>query len=210
MSIPPLSVSEPDPHRYRQLSPPAPEGPIDLASVLAGEGDIELEVGFGRGRFLIERAVACPNARILGLEVKKKWAYMVAARCDRRGLSNVTAWGADARDVLARVEAGSVKRLFMHFPDPWWKKRHQKRRLVGADWLDLVARVLSREGELFIQTDVEDRAQDQLGALREHSAFELGGQDGLLDHNPYQARSNREVRAEADGLPVYRILALRR
>jgi tRNA (guanine-N7-)-methyltransferase len=95
----------------------------------------------------------------------------------------------------------------MHFPDPWWKKRHLKRSLMGATLLDDVARVLVPGGEFFVQTDVEERAMLHLAALDRHPAFELAGRDGYLDENPYGARSNREVRAEADGLPVYRTLA---
>jgi tRNA (guanine-N7-)-methyltransferase len=99
--------------------------------------------------------------------------------------------------------------VFMHFPDPWWKQRHARRSLTGDVLLAEIARVLAAGGEFFMQTDVAERAERQLVALREHPAFELAG-TGYLAHNPYQARSNREARAEQDGLPVYRILALKR
>src|SRR5438876_45170 len=63
-----------------------------------------------------------------------------------------------ARDVLPRFAAGSIARVFVHFPDPWWKKRHRKRLLVGTPLLAELVRVLAPGGELFIQTDVEERA----------------------------------------------------
>jgi hypothetical protein len=92
-------LPQPDPHRYRKLAPAPPEGPLDLARLLPGSddpgGEIELEIGYGHGRFLIERAAACPGTRIVGVEVKRKWAFLVAERCARRGLHNATAWGAD-------------------------------------------------------------------------------------------------------------------
>jgi tRNA (guanine-N7-)-methyltransferase len=200
----------PDPHRYRTLAPRPPEGPLDLTTLLPGSGEIEIEIGFGHGLFLYERGAARPDVRLLGIEVKKKWSHLVAERCRARGLSQVTAWGADARQVLARVPEGSVSRVFMHFPDPWWKKKHEKRRLTGDTLLAEVARVLRPGGEFFVQTDVRDRAERHLEALREHPVFELGGEGGYLAENPYQARSNREARAAEDGLPVYRILALKR
>jgi tRNA (guanine-N7-)-methyltransferase len=178
--------------------------------LLPGSGEIEVEIGFGHGLFLYERAQAKPAARILGMEIKKKWSCLVAERCARRGLHNVTVWGADAREVLSRVSGASVARVFMHFPDPWWKRKHEKRRLTGDTLLDQVARVLAPGGEFFVQTDVLDRAQRHLAALQEHGGFELQGEGGIVPDNPYEARSNREARAAEDGLPVYRTLALRR
>lgn len=210
MSFPSSLHTEPDPHRYRRLSPEAPAGLLDLASLLPGAGEIEIEIGFGRGLFLYERAAARPDVRLLGLEVKKKWATLVAAGCARRGLANVTVWGADARDVLSRVRACSVQRLFMHFPDPWWKKRHEKRRLTGQALLDQIGHVLVPGGEFFLQTDVDSRAEAHLAALGGCPAFVLAGEAGRVTDNPYRGRSNREVRAERDGLPVYRVLAVKR
>lgn len=204
------SLPQPDPHRYRTLAPTAPEGPLDLQTLLPGQGELELELGFGHGLFLYERAGGRPDVRILGLEIKKKWAYLVAERCQRRGLGNVTVWSADAREVLPRIGAASIARVFMHFPDPWWKKRHAKRTLTGAALLDELARVLVPEGEFFMQTDVEDRAALHLAAVVRHGAFMLAGEAGYLAANPYGARSNREARATEDGLPVYRTLARRR
>jgi tRNA (guanine-N7-)-methyltransferase len=201
---------QPDPHRYRQLAPAPPEGPLDLAQLLPGEGGVEVEVGFGHGNFLYERGLARPDVKLFGFEIKKKWSYLVAERLRKRGLHNVLAWGADARHVLPRVPANSVRRVFMHFPDPWWKRRHEKRRLTGDGLIDQVARVLVPGGEFYVQTDVADRASIHLSAIGEHGSFVLGTPDGYLAENPYQARSNREVRAAEDGLPVYRTLALKR
>jgi tRNA (guanine-N7-)-methyltransferase len=203
---------EPDPRRYLQLAPAAPDGPIELTQLWsdAAGAELELEIGFGRGMFLLERAQAAPASRILGLEIKRKWAYLVAERAKKLGLTNVRVFGADARDVLARLQPdGGLTRLFMHFPDPWWKKRHAKRRLNGPATFDPAARLLRAGGELFIQTDVEDRAAGLLEDLREHGGFELPP-EGYVQENPFQARSNREKRAIEDGLPIYRILVRRR
>jgi tRNA (guanine-N7-)-methyltransferase len=170
----------------------------------------ELEIGFGRGMFLIERAQAAPRSAILGVEIKRKWAYLVSERAKSLGLTNVRVFGADARDVLARLAPDACfTRVFMHFPDPWWKKRHAKRRLTGAAMFDPVARLLTPGGELFIQTDVEDRAADFLQDLRTHGGFDVPD-PGYVAENPYQARSNREKRAIADGLPIFRILVRRK
>lgn len=204
-------VSEPSPRRYIELAPKAPEGRIDLRTLWpVNSGDIELEIGFGRGMFLLERAAVVPSTRLLGVEIKRKWAYLVSERAARLGLHGVRVFGADARDVLSRLDPEhSVARAFMHFPDPWWKKRHAKRRLRGQDTLDPLARLLRPGGELLIQTDVEDRARDFVIDLRAHGAFEVPESPFVADH-PYGARSNREKRAMTDGLPIYRILVRRR
>jgi len=212
--LPQARASEPDPRRYVQLAPAPPAGPIALQQLWPAapdpSADLELEIGFGRGMFLLERAQAAPNSRVLGVEVKRKWAYLVEQRAQRLGLVNVRVFGADARDVLLRLQpAGALARVFMHFPDPWWKKRHDKRRLRGPSTFDPAARLLRAGGELFIQTDVEERAEAFLCDLRAHAAFDVPAA-GYVEENPYAARSNRERRAIADGLPIYRILARRR
>lgn len=186
-----------------------PDGPVDLRTLVAGEGDLELEleIGFGRGRFLLERARAVPASRILGLEIKSKLAYHVQQRILREPLPNAHAYATDARELLARSGPDeSVARAFLHFPDPWWKKRHAKRRVIDAGMTASLARLLRVGGELFVQTDVEERADEMAAELEREPRFVVtrGGD------NPYGARSNREVRAEEDGLPIYRVRGTRR
>jgi tRNA (guanine-N7-)-methyltransferase len=195
------------PIRYELMARTVPEGNVDLGSLVPGTGPIEIEIGFGRGRFLLERARAAPESRIIGLEIKAKWAHLVELRRVREELLNAVAFRADARAVLPRCGPdGSVMRVFIHFPDPWWKKRHAKRRVLDDDVLHHVARLLVKGGELFVQTDVEDRAASMRAQIEAHGGFELVHEA----QNTYGARSNREVRADEDGLPVYRVLALRK
>jgi tRNA (guanine-N7-)-methyltransferase len=196
--------------RYQDLAPRAPTENFDLIQIFPANTEIEMEIGYGRGMFLLQRAQAAPGAYLLGIEIKKKLAYHVAQRCERLGLTQVRALAGDVRVVLPGMRPdAAIARVFMHFPDPWWKKRHAKRRLISDELLDQLARLLRPGGELFIQTDVLERAEEGLAQLREHPRFELPG-GGLIEHNPYAARSNREQRAIQDGLPIYRILALRR
>jgi tRNA (guanine-N7-)-methyltransferase len=191
-------------YEYDLMARRAPEGPLDLSALVPGEGDLELEIGFGRGRFLLERAASAPGSRIVGIEIKSKWAHLVEERRKRLGLTHVVALCGDARELLRRAGPdGCLARVFIHFPDPWWKKKHKKRRVVDEDFLDQLARLLRKGGELFVQTDVEDRALQMAAHITENAAFVV--QPGFESENPYGARSNREVRAAEDGLPVYRI-----
>ncbi len=148
---------------------------------------------------------------MLGIEVKTKWAAKVDERRRVQGLEQIHVLCGDARDILSRAQPDAcVDRVFMHFPDPWWKKRHAKRRLLDRAFVDELARLLKPDGELYIQTDVEDRAHAYLALLRDHEAFALEPGEPFIDQNPFGTLSNRERRAEQDGLPVWRILAARR
>lgn len=192
------------------MAPRAPEGSFELDPLWPAGGEIEIDVGFGRGASLFSRAEAAPDARLLGIEIKSKWATKVAQRAERLGLSQIRVFCGDAREILGRAQPeASVARVFVHFPDPWWKKRHLKRRVVADVFLDAVARLLRDGGELFIQTDVPDRADIYRDSVLGHGAFELGGSAGFIDDNPFANASNRELRAARDGLPVRRLLARR-
>jgi tRNA (guanine-N7-)-methyltransferase len=196
--------------RYRAGAPRAPEGCFSLGELIEGSGPVELDIGFGRGLSLFERAAAAPESRIIGIEVKTKLAYKVNERLQKHDLRNVAILCGDAREILKRAEpAGSLQRVALHFPDPWWKKRHDKRRVIGEALLTELARLLTPGGELFIQTDVEHRAEQYVAQLQETAGFTLASDSGYVEVNPFDARSNREKRAIEDGLPVWRILATR-
>ena len=196
--------------RYRDEAPRAPEGCFSLGELIEGSGPVELDIGFGRGLSLFERAAAEPESRIIGIEVKTKLACKVNERLQKHDLRNVAILCGDAREILKRAEpAGSLQRVALHFPDPWWKKRHDKRRVIGEALLTELARLLKPGGELFIQTDVEHRAEQYVAQLQETAGFTLASDSGYVEVNPFDARSNREKRAIEDGLPVWRILATR-
>ncbi|MGB5812366.1 MAG: tRNA (guanosine(46)-N7)-methyltransferase TrmB [Polyangiales bacterium] len=196
--------------KYVEAAPRAPEGRFSWDDVVQGDGPIELDIGFGRGQSLFERAAVAPESRIVGIEVKPKWAYKVHQLLQERGVSNVQVLCGDTREILTRVGPDrSVHKVALHFPDPWWKKRHQKRRVIGDVLLGELRRLMRADAVLFIQTDVEDRAERYARQIREADGFTLVSSDGFVADNPFDARSNREHRAIADGLPIWRIVATR-
>ncbi len=213
--------SEPSTEQKRRLGPYAhaprlPEGDeVDLRLLGAGEW-IELEVGPGpKAGFLLERAAAAPEALLVGLEIRRKWATVGDERLAKHGFGkHARVFCEDARIALPRLRPdGGVKRVFLHFPDPWWKKRHQKRLVMGDVFLTEVARLLQPGGELFIQTDVEERAELYAKVVGECDGFVPAGDvegSPIVAANPYDARSPREHRAIADGLPVHRMTWRRR
>lgn len=207
---PPRGARLPTARAYQEAAPRLPEGGLDLLEVFPGYREIEIEIGFGRGQFLIQRRAAAPASGLLGIEIRAKHAYLVADKCARLGLPGVRIVGGDARVILPQLRpAGSVARVVMCFPDPWWKARHADRRLMDEPLLQAIAAVLKPGGELFVQTDVEERAAQYLERIDACSAFRRATESGHIDENPYGARSNRESRAIEDGLPIYRLLFTR-
>jgi len=204
-----------DPYAHAPRLPD--EGPIDLRHVFEAaepaislESPVELEIGPGRGWFTLERLEASPGARVVGLEIKKKWATIVDDRLKKRGLGGRgRTFHGDARLVVPRLVAGSLSHVYLHFPDPWWKKRHEKRLVLSSELLDGLGRALVPGGELFVQTDVEHRAQAYEEIVREHPAFGPAPGGPRVDDHPYVARSPRERIAMRDGIPVYRLRYLR-
>jgi tRNA (guanine-N7-)-methyltransferase len=101
----------------------------------------------------------------------------------------------------------------VHFPDPWWKKRHAKRLVVRDTLVVELARLVAEGGTVLVQTDVEDRAEMYLARFSSSPCWAPGGDDGgwHAAESPFApARSNREARALEDGLPVWRIVLRRR
>jgi tRNA (guanine-N7-)-methyltransferase len=191
-------------------APRLPEGEkVDVRALVAAEW-IECEIGPGRGWFLVERAALEARAGLVGLEVRRKWAAVVDERLRKRGLgARARVFAEDATTALARVGPdASIKRVYLHFPDPWWKKRHQKRLVFRDALIDALARLLEPGGELFVQTDVAARAAQYESTLEGDPRFVPAGDapgSARLAENPYGARSPRERRALADGIPVHRL-----
>jgi tRNA (guanine-N7-)-methyltransferase len=175
--------------------------------LVEGTEGVELEIGPGRGWFMIERLAAVPQVAMIGLEIRRKWATIVDDRLRARGLGQrARVFAEDAKSALDRFAPATLSAAFIHFPDPWWKKRHQKRRVVTPALLEELARVIRPGGELFLQTDVADRAIDFERLVAAVPAFQPWQATGpRVDDNPYQARSPRERRAIEDGLPVVRL-----
>jgi tRNA (guanine-N7-)-methyltransferase len=142
--------------------------------------------------------------------VRLKWAAVVDGRLAKVGLSSrARVFAEDAKHALGRLAPDGVfARVFVHFPDPWWKKRHAKRILIDAPLLAEIVRLLAPGGELYVQTDVAERAAGYEALVSGEPALEAAGDHAgspRLADNPYGARSPRERRALADGLPVYRL-----
>src|SRR5205807_7068201 len=104
-----------------------PPAPLDWRAVFGNDHPVEIEVGFGKGLFLLNAATARPDVNFAGIEIERKYQLFTATRLAVRKLGNVRVACADARLALRdHVPGASVQAVHVYFPDPWWKKRHHK------------------------------------------------------------------------------------
>ncbi len=130
---------------------------LDWAEVFGVPGPVEVEVGIGKGRFLLASAECRPDVRMLGVEWSNHYLRIAETRAVRRALKNVRFIRVDARQLVCRgIPDNSVGCYYVFYPDPWPKKRHHKRRFFQAETVDHLARTLVPEGCIHAATDHED------------------------------------------------------
>lgn len=137
------------------VAPPQPGQVLDFAAMFAEpRPTVEMEIGTGKGGFLLRRAQAFPGRRFFGIEWANKIYEYAADRMVRWGMTNVRLMRTDARHlVIHHVPPESLAILHIYHPDPWPKKRHQKRRLIQPEFIAAATRTLIPGGRLAIQTD---------------------------------------------------------
>ncbi len=147
------------------------EGLLDLDALFGRSAPCHLEIGFGMGDALLEVASAHPENNYLGVEVYLPGVAQLLLDVQERGLTNVRIDRRDVMEVLELLPAGSLERVSLFFPDPWPKKRHQKRRLVQAPFVEHLRRVLAPGGHFHAATDWDAYAQQMRGIMEGADGF---------------------------------------
>jgi len=151
---------------------------VEWSEIFANARPVEVEIGSGKGGFLIAYAREHPETNLLGIENQLRWARWIDERLARAPQANVRVLCADASFVVSHfVRECSVQAYHLYFPDPWWKRRHHRRRLVRNDFAVEVWRTLATGGALYLATDVRDRFEAMIEALsRVPFAIERAGE----------------------------------
>jgi len=134
--------------------------PFDFAELFGRSAEVDLEIGSGKGKFLLELAKARPDRDFLAVERAGKYHQLCCDRAARRGIDNVRLLRTTAEDLLFRLlRDASLANIYVLFPDPWPKKRHHKRRLIKPGIVAALNRVLIPGGRLLVKTDHADYAE---------------------------------------------------
>ncbi len=176
------------------------------SAVFGAEKPLILEVGFGRPHFLYDLASQFQTHHVIGIEWKKAWPVQANKRVRREGIDNLLAIHGNAWHLTECLfETAALDMLFLNFPDPWWKKKHRKRRIIQPAFVDIAARKLKPGGHFYVQTDVASLMEEILMHIEYDERFENKyGEGRLCPRKPVQAFSHREKKCIADGVPIFR------
>lgn len=192
---------------FREL----PIEPLELTEVFDDATlPLHLDIGCARGRFILELARIEKGSNFLGVEIRKPLVDDGNAIRDEEGLGNLDYEFCNASfdldRLLADLPEGRLKMVTIQFPDPWFKKKHAKRRMVKSPMVETIVRHLADDGEVLLQTDVEFMAEEMLEQFASPGIFSVTD----LDENPLPVKTEREIAVENKGLPVYRYLLKRK
>lgn len=158
------------------------------------------------------RAAANPRASFVAIERRKKWGDDLQQKLARTGATNVDILMGDANELIRTFDEATFDAVHIHFPDPWWKRRHLRRRLLDRHFVTEVARVLKPGCAAYVQTDVLDYAKVVLFRFEGSGWFENVA--GPLEYTNWREeipeKSLREMRCERDGTPFVQMKFVRR
>lgn len=186
--------------------------PLVLSDLFPREAPLEVEVGSGKGLFLAAAASTTPERNFLGIELAMKYARFAASRLARRNLENARMLQGDGLKLFREhLVPDSLAAVHVYFPDPWWKKRHKKRRVLNEPFLRDVESRLAIGGLLHFWTDVEEYYQSTLELIAQVTSLEgpLEVPETPASHD-LDYRTHFERRTRLNQLPVYRSQFIKR
>ncbi len=188
------------------LELPEPPAPLDWPAVFGNDHPVEVEVGFGKGLFLLTEGQRRPEVNFLGIEIERKYTLFTATRIAKRALGNVRLACADAKRFFREgIGDASVQAVHVYFPDPWWKKRHHKRRLFNEEFTAQCLRVLRPGGRLHIASDVAEYFAIMKELLSQEPRWkELPPPQEHQPEHDLDYLTNFERKYRQQGRPIYR------
>ncbi|MEH2054676.1 MAG: tRNA (guanosine(46)-N7)-methyltransferase TrmB [Nostoc sp.] len=188
-----------------------PASPLEWEKIYAKPNQpLHLDIGCAKGLFLLNMAKIEPNWNFLGLEIREPLVGEANKLRSELGLTNLHYLFCNVNNslnsLLSSLPPGSLQRVTIQFPDPWFKTRHAKRRVVQPELVADLANYLAIGGFVFLQSDMEFIAVEMRDRFAENPAFEKIGTGEWLAQNPLPVATEREIGTQKKGEPVYRAL----
>ena len=187
---------------------------LNSSSLFGNSSPLEIEIGSGKGLFMTTASAANPKHNFLGIEIMAKYAAHSAGRLLRSrtntpdAKSNAMMVSGNAEPLFKdRIDAGSLEAVHVYFPDPWWKKRHRKRRVVNEASIRNISRALRPGGRLHFWTDVLDYFENTVEMIAEISpefGVPIPEEEAPANHD-LDYRTHFERRSRQHQIPVYRV-----
>ena len=182
--------------------------PLDLSVVFGNKNEFVLEIGFGDGDFLIEMAGVHPEKNFLGMEIKRKRFKIAAKKARKEKNRNIKFLHMNANIAVEEIFPENVFSLvYINFPDPWPKDRHQKHRIVNTEFLQKLSRVMKEDGVLEIASDHEDYISHCFDVFNKISFFKSQyPAPGYLHNVPNRPHTKYEKGFRGEGREIFYLM----
>lgn len=193
-------------HKYR-----TPIAPPDWTAIYANPHQpLHLDIGCGRGKFLLAMAQLQPEINFLGVEIRQPLVEEANQQRDSLKLTNLHYLFCNINisllPLLESLPAGVLQWVTVQFPDPWFKNRHLKRRVVQTELVTALGKYLKVGGIVFLQSDVEEIAQEMCDRFLANPGFQQVHETTWLAENPFPVPTEREIATQSRQEPIYRVL----
>ena len=172
--------------------------------------NIHLDIGCARGRFLLEMAQQYPTTNFLGIEIRQSLVNAANKLRDELELTNLHYlfgnMNSSAEALMQSLPANLLTTVSIQFPDPWFKKRHNKRRVVQTELVNILVDYLVEGGIVFLQSDIEEVAIEMRDRFAANNQLKQKHSATWLEVNPFTVSTERELYVLEQNLPVYRVM----
>jgi tRNA (guanine-N7-)-methyltransferase len=200
---------------HQHVNPLAPfyrftPAPLELEKIFADAArPLFLDIGCARGRFILRMAEIETGQNFLGVEIREPLVAEGNRLAKEANLTNLHFEFCNAMmalgELLEKIPEGILQTVTIQFPDPWFKKKHAKRRMVNAELVETVVRHLAPNGKIFVQTDIEFLAEEMFELFRANENL----REVSIKDNPFPVKTEREKAVEEKDLPVFRTMFLK-
>ncbi len=180
-------------------------GTLDRIALFGRKAPLEVDLGCGGASYLFQRAQNHPDRDFVGIEVRKPLVEATMRRRDQAGLTNLHVFYANAHENIELAEPGVIRCFHVHFPDPCFKKRHHKRRIVQPSSVRKMAKALTLGGHIYVQTDVLPLAEEMAAFLEGDGALRRMTPT-LTAPRPFPETTEWERHHDQEQEPIYRML----